>query len=202
MLKKTISYTDYDGNQRTEDFYFNLSKAEITEMELSMEGGMRAYIQRIIAAKSQLELVKLFKDVVLKSYGKKSADGRLFMKNDTIRAEFEAHPAYSMIYMDLVTDEAKASAFVNGIMPADMPNQNPAMEMAATASAASAVSLIFCRFGGERLRRENSGQPLFFFCLKRHAFKSTGGVKECWSCIFPAKNAGMSEQTCSYTTSR
>ena len=102
MLKKTISYTDYDGNQRTEDFYFNLSKAEITEMELSMEGGMRAYIQRIIAAKSQLELVKLFKDVVLKSYGKKSTDGRLFMKNDTIRAEFEAHPAYSMIYMDLV----------------------------------------------------------------------------------------------------
>lgn len=139
MLKKTISYTDYDGNQRTEDFYFNLSKAEITEMELSMEGGMRAYIQRIIAAKSQLELVKLFKDVVLKSYGKKSADGRLFMKNDAIRAEFEAHPAYSMIYMDLVTDEAKTSAFVNGIMPADMPNQNPAMEMAATVSAASAL---------------------------------------------------------------
>ena len=139
MLKKTISYTDYDGNQRTEDFYFNLSKAEITEMELSMEGGMRAYIQRIIAAKSQLELVKLFKDVVLKSYGKKSADGRLFMKNDAIRAEFEAHPAYSMIYMDLETDEAKASAFVNGIMPADMPNQNPAMEMAATVSAASAL---------------------------------------------------------------
>lgn len=139
MLKKTISYTDYDGNQRTEDFYFNLSKAEITEMELSMEGGMRAYIQRIIAAKSQLELVKLFKDVVLKSYGKKSADGRLFMKNDAIRAEFEAHPAYSMIYMDLVTDEAEASAFVNGIMPADMPNQNPAMEMAATVSAASAL---------------------------------------------------------------
>ena len=123
MLKKTISYTDYDGNQRTEDFYFNLSKAEITEMELSMEGGMRAYIKRIIAAKSQLELVKLF------------------MKNDTIRAEFEAHPAYSMIYMDLVTNEAKASAFVNGIMPADMPKQNPAMEMAAAASAAPALSV-------------------------------------------------------------
>lgn len=140
MLKKTISYTDYDGNQRTEDFYFNLSKAEITEMELSMEGGMRAYIQRIIAAKSQLELVKLFKDVVLKSYGKKSTDGRLFMKNDAIRAEFEAHPAYSMIYMDLVTDEAEASAFVNGIMPADMPKQNLAMEMAATASATPALS--------------------------------------------------------------
>ena len=141
MLKKTITYTDYNGTERTEDFYFNLSKAEITEMELSMEGGMRAYIKKIIAAKSQLALVTLFKEIVMKAYGKKSADGRLFMKNDAIRAEFEAHPAYSMIYMDLVTDEAKASAFVNGIMPADMPNQNPAMEMAATASAAPALSV-------------------------------------------------------------
>ena len=141
MVKKTITYIDYDGTERTEDFYFNLSEAEVTEMQLSVEGGMRGYIEKIVAAKSQLELVKLFKDVVLTSYGKKSTDGRLFMKNDTIRAEFEAHPAYSMIYMDLVTDEAKASAFVNGIMPADMPNQNPAMEMAATASATSALSV-------------------------------------------------------------
>lgn len=141
MLKKTITYTDYDGTERTEDFYFNLSRAEITEIELSMEGGMRAYIQKIIAAKSQLALVTLFKEIVMKAYGKKSADGRLFMKNDAIRAEFEAHPAYSMIYMDLVTDEAKASAFVNGIMPADAQNVNPAMEMAATANAAPALSV-------------------------------------------------------------
>lgn len=141
MLKKTITYTDYNGTERTEDFYFNLSRAEITEMELSMEGGMRAYIQKIIAAKSQLALVTLFKEIVMKAYGKKSADGRLFMKNDAIRAEFEAHPAYSMIYMDLVTDEAKASAFVNGIIPADAQNMNPAMEMAATANAAPALSV-------------------------------------------------------------
>ena len=141
MLKKTITYTDYNGTERTEDFYFNLSRAEITEMELSMEGGMRAYIQKIIAAKSQLALVTLFKEIVMKAYGKKSADGRLFMKNDAIRAEFEAHPAYSMIYMDLVTDEAKASAFVNGIIPADAQNVNPAMEMAATANAAPALSV-------------------------------------------------------------
>ena len=142
MLKKTISYTDYDGNQRTEDFYFNLSMAELTEMQMGVEGGMRGYIQRIMAANDQTALMKLFKDVLLLTYGKKSDDGRLFLKNDTIRAEFEAHPAYSMIYMDLVTDEAKASAFVNGIMPADMPKQNPAMEMAATASAAPALSVV------------------------------------------------------------
>lgn len=141
MLKKTISYTDYDGNQRTEDFYFNLSKAEITEMELSMEGGMRAYIKRIIAAKSQLELMKLFKDVLLLTYGKKSDDGRLFLKNDTIRAEFEASPAFSAIYMELMSDAQKAADFINGLMPADLRNQNPAMEMAATASAAPALNV-------------------------------------------------------------
>ena len=141
MLKKTISYTDYDGNQRTEDFYFNLSKAEITEMELSMEGGMRAYIQRIIAAKSQLELVKLFKDVVLKSYGKKSPDGRLFMKNDEIRAEFEASPVYVELYMKLFTDENAAADFVNGVIPQVQPKANPAMQMAATANAAPALTL-------------------------------------------------------------
>ena len=80
MLKKTISYTDYDGNQRTEDFYFNLSMAELTEMQMGVEGGMRGYIQRIMAANDQTALMKLFKDVLLLTYGKKSDDGRLFLK--------------------------------------------------------------------------------------------------------------------------
>lgn len=102
MLKKTISYTDYDGNQRTEDFYFNLSMAELTEMQMGVEGGMRGYIQRIMAANDQTALMKLFKDVLLLTYGKKSDDGRLFLKNDAIRAEFEASPAFSAIYMELM----------------------------------------------------------------------------------------------------
>lgn len=141
MVKKTITYTDYDGTERTEDFYFNLSKAELMELQLSMEGGMRAYIERIMAAKSQLELVKLFKDILLMSYGKKSADGRLFVKNEAIREEFEAHPAYSQIYMELVLDAEKAAEFVNSLIPADMRNQNPAMAMAATTNAAPALTL-------------------------------------------------------------
>ena len=141
MLKKTITYTDYNGMERTEDFYFNLSKAELTEMQLSVEGGMQGYIKMITAAKSQLELVKLFKEILMKAYGKKSADGRLFVKNDAIREEFEAHPAYSMIYMELVTDEAKASEFINALIPADVANQNPAMEMAATQNAVPALSI-------------------------------------------------------------
>ena len=141
MVKKTITYTDYNGVERTEDFYFNLTKAELMEMQLSMEGGMRAYIQRIMAAKSQLALVNLFKQILLLSYGKKSDDGRLFLKNDTIRAEFEAHPVYSQIYMELSLNEEKAAEFINSLIPADMRNQNPAMEMAATANAAPALSI-------------------------------------------------------------
>ena len=141
MVKKTITYTDYHGVERTEDFYFNLTKAELMEMQLSMEGGMRAYIQRIMAAKSQLALVNLFKQILLLSYGKKSDDGRLFLKNDTIRAEFEAHPVYSQIYMELSLNEEKAAEFINGLIPADMRNQNPAMEMAATANAVPALSI-------------------------------------------------------------
>lgn len=142
MLKKTISYTDYDGNQRTEDFHFNLSMAELTEMQMSVEGGMRGYIQRIMAANDQTALMKLFKDVLLLTYGKKSDDGRLFLKNDAIRAEFEASPAFSAIYMELMSDAQKAANFINGLMPADLRNQNPAMEMAATASAAPALSVV------------------------------------------------------------
>lgn len=141
MVKKTITYIDYDGTERTEDFYFNLSEAEITEMQLSVEGGMRGYIEKIIAAKSQLELVKLFKEILLRSYGKKSLDGRLFVKNEANTAEFLANPAYSKIYMELVTDTDAATKFVNGLIPASAQNQNPAMTMAATASAAPALTL-------------------------------------------------------------
>ncbi len=139
MVKKTITYVDYDGTERTEDFYFNLSEAEITEMQLSVEGGMRGYIEKIIAAKSQLELVKLFKDILLRSYGKKSLDGRLFVKNEANTAEFVASPAYSIIYMELVTDTEAATKFVNGLIPAG--SQNPAMAMAATDNAAPALTL-------------------------------------------------------------
>ena len=137
MVKKTITYTDYDGTERTEDFYFNLSEAEITEMQLSVEGGMRGYIEKIVAAKSQLELVKLFKDILLRSYGKKSLDGRLFVKNEANTAEFVASPAYSIIYMELATK------FVNALIPvsANAQNRNPAMEMAATQNAAPALTL-------------------------------------------------------------
>ena len=141
MLKKTVTYTDYNGVERTEDFYFNLTRSELMEMHLTTEGGMDEKINSIIKAKSQRELEKLFKEILLKSYGKKSQDGRLFMKNDEIRAEFEASPVYDELYMKLFTDENAAADFVNGVIPQVQPKANPAMQMAATANASPALTL-------------------------------------------------------------
>ncbi len=120
MLKKTITYTDYDGVERTEDFYFNLSKAELTDMQLSTEGGLLTIIKKIVNEKNTPELIRLFKKIILAAYGKKSDDGRRFTKNDEIREDFMSTEAYSIIYMELVSDPDKASEFVNGILPADL----------------------------------------------------------------------------------
>jgi hypothetical protein len=120
MLKETSTYTDYDGNERTEDFYFNLTKAEILEMELSTTGGMENMVRRMIAAQDTPELVALFKKLVLAAYGVKSPDGRRFIKSDALREEFSQTEAYSDLFMELATDADKAAAFVNGIVPVDL----------------------------------------------------------------------------------
>ena len=117
MLKKTITYTDYDGNQRTEDFYFNLTEAEITEMEYSAEGGLSAKLQRIIQSKDQPSIIKTFKELILAAYGKKSDDGRRFIKNSETTEEFKSMEAYSILFMELATDADKAANFVNEILP-------------------------------------------------------------------------------------
>ena len=125
MLKKTIKYTDYNGVERTEDFYFNLNKAEIMEMQLTTVGALDAYLKKIISAQDMPTLMRIFKDLVLKSYGVKSDDGRRFIKNDQLREEFEQTEAYSILYMELSTDAEAAAAFVNGIIPADVAKQLP-----------------------------------------------------------------------------
>lgn len=117
MLKKTVTYVDFDGNERTEDFFFNLTEQEIAEMELSTEGGLGNFINKAVAAKSQVELIELFKTLILAAYGVKSADGRRFVKNDAVREDFMSTQAFSDIYMELVQDADKASAFFNGIVP-------------------------------------------------------------------------------------
>ena len=125
MLKKTIKYTDYNGVERTEDFYFNLNKAEIMEMQLTTVGGLDAYLKKIISAQDMPTLMRIFKDLVLKSYGVKSDDGRRFIKNEKLREEFEQTEAYSILYMELSTNADAAAAFVNGIIPADVAKQLP-----------------------------------------------------------------------------
>ena len=125
MLKKTITYTDYDGNERKEDFYFNLHKAEIMEMEMSTSGGMAEMLQKIVDSQDAPAIIKAFKELVLKSYGQKSPDGKRFIKNATLREEFEQTEAYSQIFMELATNAEEAAKFVNGIIPNDVAKELP-----------------------------------------------------------------------------
>lgn len=123
MIKKTMTYTDYNGNERTEDFYFNLSKAEVMEMEMSTSGGLAEMIQRVVAAQDQPAIIKIFKDLILKAYGRKSPDGRKFEKSEELAMDFAQTEAFSMLFMELATNADEASKFVNGIVPADMAKQ-------------------------------------------------------------------------------
>lgn len=118
MIKQTINYTDYNGVERTEDHYFNLSEAELLEMEMSITGGLTEMINRIVAAQDAPSLIKIFKELVLKAYGEKSADGKRFIKSEELSTAFSQTEAYSKLFMKLATDADEAAKFVNGIMPA------------------------------------------------------------------------------------
>lgn len=127
MLKETINYTDFNGVERTEDFYFNLTKAELVEMELSTNGGYAEYCQKISQAQDSPELVKLFKEFILKTYGEKSADGKYFNKVDEngrpLANKFAQSGAYPVLFMKLATNAEAAAKFMNGVVPADMSKQ-------------------------------------------------------------------------------
>ena len=120
MLKKSITYTDYNGTERTEDFYFNMTRAELMEMELGTTGGMTEMIQKIVAAQDAPAIIKIFKDLVLKAYGEKSADGKRFVKSDELREAFSQTEAYSILFMELAENADEASRFINGVIPADL----------------------------------------------------------------------------------
>lgn len=117
MVKKTVTYTDYNGVERTEDFYFNLTEAEASEMELSVDGGLSNMIEGIIKAKNVPAVVKIFKKLLLDSYGEKSSDGRRFIKSPELSTAFSQTEAYSMLFMELGSDPDKAAEFINAIMP-------------------------------------------------------------------------------------
>lgn len=128
MITETIKYTDYNGVEREEKFMFNLSEAEIMEMEMGTTGGLAETIQKIVEAKDSPAIIKIFKELILKAYGEKSADGRRFVKvNDAgvpLSIGFSQTEAYSQLFMKLATDDKAAAKFVNGVVPNNLAKQN------------------------------------------------------------------------------
>lgn len=124
MLKKNIKYTDFNGVEREETFLFNLTKAELMEMEMGTNGGLAEQIQKIVDAQDSPAIIKIFKDIVLKAYGEKSEDGKRFMKVDAagvpLSLGFSQTEAYSQLFMELATDADAAANFIKGIVPSDI----------------------------------------------------------------------------------
>lgn len=119
MIKKTITYEDWNGTTRTEDFYFNLTRVECAEMEFGLVDGpnITETITSLINAQDMKAVIALIKKLILTAYGEKSSDGKRFMKSDAIREAFEQNPAFDIIYMDLATNADAAADFVVGILP-------------------------------------------------------------------------------------
>lgn len=117
MLKKTIQYEDFNGNTQEKVCYFHLAKSELVELEASRPKGFQAYMQKVIDEENGRELIGAFKELILLAYGKRSADGSSFNKSEELRDEFLGSPAYDALFMELVTDAEKATAFINGIIP-------------------------------------------------------------------------------------
>jgi hypothetical protein len=120
MLKKTIKYEDYNGLEREEDFYFNLTRAELVEMETGTDGGFTDKIQRIYRAKDTPAMMKAFKDIIMRAYGEKSDDGRRFEKSNELSIAFTQTPAYDKLIDEFMNDDQAAANFMNGIIPADV----------------------------------------------------------------------------------
>lgn len=119
MLKKTITYVDYDGIERTEDFYFNLSRSEIILLETTTRGGYASMLQRIIDSKDNVELMNIFTELIKKSYGVKSEDGKHFIKNETVVNDFINSAAFDQMFVEFFTTENAAADFAAGIIPKD-----------------------------------------------------------------------------------
>lgn len=117
MLKKNIKYVDYDGNDRAEDFYFNLNKAEVIELQLGTVGGLTKTLEKIVQEKDTSRIIEYFKTIILKAYGEKSADGRRFIKSQELRDAFEQTEAYSELFMELASDAKMAAEFIDGVLP-------------------------------------------------------------------------------------
>ena len=131
MLKKTVTYEDYNGNEVTEDLYFNLTKSELISMELGKEGGLSEYYNKIVSSRDVPQMIQVFTDLIKASYGVKSPDGKRFIKNEEVYTDFKESPAYDEIFSELITDAEKAAEFFNGIIP----NLDPVIQKMAAETA-------------------------------------------------------------------
>ena len=120
MLKKTITYTDYDGMERTEDFWFNLSKTELTKLDAELPGGVLGVLRKIIDKKDRKALVDFIETLILRSYGEKTLDGKRFVKTPEMAEEFMQTPAYDELFMSILSDTASQTSFINGVIPQSM----------------------------------------------------------------------------------
>ena len=127
MYKKTMSYTDFDGNTRKEDFFFNFTTAELAEMELTAKGGLKGEIEAITNEQNGEKIVDWFKKIILKSVGKKSPDGRKFIKSKEISDDFAQTQAYSDLFMELAFDAKKGADFINKVFPQTPNNNKPVL---------------------------------------------------------------------------
>lgn len=146
MYKKTIAYTDYFGEEREETFYFHFSEAELSKMELSTTGGISRFVEKIIQTKDNPKLVDMFEDFILSAYGEKSEDGRRFIKSDELSTAFKQTPAYSILFMQLITDADELARFINEVVP-----KNISEKMAESAKEAGVEVLEFKKPSEERV---------------------------------------------------
>lgn len=128
MLKREITYEDFDGNQVTDTFYFNLNRTELIELEVGYDGGLQAALLRIIESKDNKNLISEFKKIILQSYGVKSEDGKRFIKNDKVREEFTQTAAFDALFMELATKDDAAADFIKGVLPKGFVGEDKILE--------------------------------------------------------------------------
>lgn len=120
MIKQTITYTDYNGNERTEEYWFNLSKAELLRLETTTKGGFQKMLENAVASEDNYRIIEVFEDLIKHSIGMKTLDGKYFKKSKEFTEDFAQSEAYSTLLFDLLQDVDKANAFIRGIMPTDL----------------------------------------------------------------------------------
>lgn len=120
MIKKTITYQDYNGVARAEDFYFNLNRAEVIELEAATPGGLKHFLEEMVQTKDNHKLIEFVKELIRMSYGVKSPDGKYFTKTEESWTAFRYSEAFVELFLELGNNAEAATEFVNGIIPQEI----------------------------------------------------------------------------------